>query len=91
MLLGRFLMSWAARGWGSVGIVPEPDGTRTKLMASANSGGGPIRNLPWDVEAVGQIERVLHTHAACHDIHCEKCLAANQQSAKCCARCGAAL
>ncbi len=55
-LVGRFLMNWACRRWSGVGIVPAPDGTRKKLMASANRSAAPTGNLAWDIEAVRQVE-----------------------------------
>ncbi len=56
ILVGHFLMNWAVRGWGGVGIVPAPDGTRKQLMASANRSAAPTGNLAWDIEAVRQVE-----------------------------------
>jgi hypothetical protein len=90
-IVGRFLMNLAARGWRNVGIVPEPESTRRKLVASVHSGEGLVSTVPWDVEAVRKVEVDRQSSEASGDIHCRKCHAPNGRSAKFCDRCGAAL
>jgi hypothetical protein len=91
MIVGRFLMNLAAWGWESVGIVPEPESTQRKLGASVHSGAGIVSNVPWDVEAVRKVEVARQSFGPDAEVHCRKCHASNDRTAKICHRCGTEL
>jgi hypothetical protein len=91
MIIGRFLMNLAGKGWVSVGIVPEPEATQRKLVASVQSGAGVASSVPWDVEAVRKVEVGRQSSAVATDVRCRKCHASNDRAANFCVRCGAVL
>jgi hypothetical protein len=88
MGLGRTLMRVGARGYAGSGIVLDPDRTRRDLEPWARTAGGLAADALSEMPA---LRETLGAAPAPVNVRCRACRALNDEDARFCGQCGAAL
>jgi hypothetical protein len=88
---GRTLMSVAARGLAGSGLILDPQRARKDVEPWSRMAGGVISDALSEVGARSQGEEQADASEPQVKIRCQRCHALNDESAKFCNQCGAAL
>jgi hypothetical protein len=91
MAAGATLMNIGARGLAGSGVVLDPERARKDVEPWSRMGGGMVQDALSEVEVAKKLERRLDEPAPQVKVRCQKCHALNEESAKFCNQCGAAL
>jgi hypothetical protein len=91
MMLGGFATAVGARGWAGSGVVLDPEKARKDVEPWSRMGGGVVQDALSEVGVVKKIEDRLDSPDPKVKIRCQNCKALNDETARFCNQCGAAL
>jgi hypothetical protein len=91
MVVGGIFMIVGARGAAGSGVVLDPEKARRDLEPWSRMGGGIVQDALSEVEVVKKIEEGMGNLQPQVKIRCQKCQGLNDEAAKFCNQCGAAI
>jgi hypothetical protein len=91
VIIGAALMNIGAKGWAGSGVVLDPNRARKDVEPWSRMGGGILNDALSEVEVAKKLEERLEPPAAQVKIRCRQCQALNDEKAKFCDQCSAAL
>lgn len=93
MMAGGVLMSIGARGWAGSGVVLDPQRARKDVEPWSRMTGGAVQDAASEVEVVKKLEDRLDVPPPLPvvKVRCRQCQALNDETAKFCNQCGAAV
>jgi RNA polymerase subunit RPABC4/transcription elongation factor Spt4 len=91
MVIGGFMMNVGARGWAGSGVVLDPEQARKDVEPWSRMGGGIVQDALSEVEVVKKLENRLDSPEPQIKARCQKCQTLNDETAKFCNQCGAAI
>ena len=91
MMIGGFMMNVGAKGWAGSGIVLDPEKGRKDVEPWSRMGGGMVQDALSEVEVVKKIGDRLDAPDPQVKVRCQKCQSLNDETAKFCNQCGAAI
>lgn len=91
MMAGGALMNVGARGLAGSGVVLDPEEGRKDLEPWSRMGGGVVQDALSEVDAVRHLTRPPAPPEPEVKVRCPKCRALNDEAAKFCNQCGAAV
>jgi hypothetical protein len=91
MVIGGILMNIGARGAAGSGLVLDPEKARQDLEPWSRMGGGIVQDALSEVPMVKKIEEGMGNPQAQVKVRCQKCQGLNDEAAKFCNQCGAAI
>lgn len=91
MMLGGFLMNVGAHGLAGSGVVLDPEQARKDVEPWSRMGGGIVQDALSEVEIAKKLEARLDAPSQVIKVRCRACQALNDETAKFCNQCGAAL
>ncbi len=91
MLVGSVLMKVAVKGWAGSGFLLDPEKARRDVEPWSRMGGGVVQDALSEVNVVKKLEDRLDAPGQQIKIRCQKCQSLNEEAAKFCNQCGAAI
>lgn len=91
LMIGGFLMNVGAKGWAGSGIVLDPEKGRKDMEPWSRMGGGMVQDALSEVEVVKKIGDRFEAPKPQVKVRCQKCQTLNDETAKFCNQCGAAI
>jgi RNA polymerase subunit RPABC4/transcription elongation factor Spt4 len=91
MMIGAFIMNVGAKGWAGSGVVLDPEKARKDVEPWSRLSGGVIQDTLSEVELVKKLEDRLSPPEPQVKVRCRKCQTLNDETAKFCNQCGAAI
>ena len=91
MGVGKNMMVVAAKGLAGSGIVLDPEQARKDVEPWSRMGGGMVQDALSEVGVVKQLEDHLAAPQPAVKVRCRSCHVLNDETAKFCNHCGAAL
>ena len=91
MVVGGILMNIGVRGPAGSGLVLDPEKARQDLEPWSRMGGGVIQDALSEVNVVKKIEEGIGNPKLQVKVRCQKCQGLNDETAKFCNQCGAAI
>jgi RNA polymerase subunit RPABC4/transcription elongation factor Spt4 len=87
----RFLMTIGSRGWAGSGVILDPDQARDDVKPWSRMSGRVAQDMLSEINVVKKLEDHLDAPAAQVKIRCRQCQSLNEETAKFCNQCGAAI
>ena len=91
MVIGGLLMNVGAKGDAGSGIVLDPEKARQDLEPWSRMGGGILQDALSEVDVVQKVEAGMASPQPHVKVRCQKCKTLNDETAKFCNQCGAAM
>ncbi len=91
MVVGGIFMNIGARGAAGSGVVLDPEKARRDLEPWSRMGGGMVQDALSEVDVVRKIEEGMGNPQPQVKIRCQKCQGLNDEAARFCNQCGAAI
>jgi hypothetical protein len=91
MVVGSILMNVGARGAAGSGLVLDPEKARQDLEPWSRMGGGVVQDALSEVKVVKKLEEGMGNPQPQVKVRCQKCQGLNDEAAKFCNQCGAAI
>ncbi len=91
IIIGSFLMGVGAKGWAGSGVVLNPDQARKDVEPWSRMAGGVVQDALSEVEVVKNLGSRQGTPEPRIKVRCRKCQTLNDETAKFCNQCGAAI
>jgi hypothetical protein len=91
MVVGGILMNVGARGAAGSGLILDPEKARQNLEPWSRMSGGVVQDALSEISVVKKIEEGVSNPQPQIKVRCQKCQGLNDEAAKFCNQCGAAL
>jgi hypothetical protein len=91
IVFGGILMNLGARGAAASGLVLNPERARRDLEPWSRMGGGVVQDALSEVHVVKKLEEGIGNPQPQVKVRCQKCQGLNDETAKFCNQCGAAI
>jgi zinc-ribbon domain len=91
MMAGGFMRQVGARGWSGSGVVLDPEQARKDVEPWSRMGGGVVQDALSEVEVAKKLEERLERPEPQVKVRCRKCQHLNDETARFCNQCGAAI
>ena len=93
LIVGGALMNVGARGWAGAGVILSPQRARKDVEPWSRMAGGAVQDAASEVGVVKKLEDRLDAPPPLPvvKVRCRQCQALNDEAAKFCNQCGAAL
>ena len=91
IMIGGFMRNVGAKGWAGSGVILNPEKARKDVEPWSRMGGGIVQDALSEVGVVKKIEDRLDSPEPQVKIRCQSCQQLNDENAKFCNRCGAAI
>lgn len=89
--IGGIMMSIGASGWSGSGVVLDPEKARKDMEPWNRMAGGMVQDALSEVDVVKKLEERLEPSEPHVKVRCQQCRSLNDETAKFCNQCGAAI
>lgn len=91
MIIGTALSRIGARGWAGAGIILDPEKAREDVEPWSRMAGGVVQDALSETELLKRDKDASNSPAPLVKVRCRNCRALNDEDAKFCDQCGAAM